>query len=177
MQEPGCTGQVPKAAHGLPRGPCIRPLRMMSRLVSFEKSFFERPPVPKAPPQRSRWAARLQALRHLWWRRVVLAVALGVFLPVVSATMACQIDCVFSALHPADTTAGQSTLHVATGHETVDAGFEHSQHLGPCHLGFMTSVASDTREDLAQAPRFWHVMPSALVRSCVWPPPRHPPRT
>lgn len=110
-----------------------------------------------------------------WCRRLLAALMLVAFLPVVSAALLCEVHCAAKAA---------SNGHEGTGHDdAVDDPSEHAfgGHLhdaGRCHLATTTLAAADS--DLAWPSRasrdHWLPVAGRRLTSVVWPPPRPRPR-
>lgn len=104
-------------------------------------------------------------------RRLVLGLVLATFLPVASATVACQIACASKVV----ATAHHSSHGGSTPAKAHDMG--RLVHAGPCHLASMPTLcggAVPSPEVVGQLA----LQPAAvrLPASFVGPPPEHKPR-
>lgn len=116
-------------------------------------------------------------LRRAWLKQLVLAAVLGAFLPVVSATVACQVGCVLADASRAE--AGVGTNHDAK--TEVSGDFHpgsHLQHAGACHMAAVAGLLEECAS-CAAAPDMsgWSCSAGESHASCIWPPPKHRPRT
>jgi hypothetical protein len=122
-------------------------------------------------------------LRQGWFRRAVLALVIGTFLPVASATVACQIHCAFADLAvtvPSAESDRGNNDHAWSGtnaSEMMHPG-SHLQHAGPCHLAVVPGVAAAA---MSYSPLLvldpWSSDGAATPASHVPPPPEHRPRS
>jgi hypothetical protein len=117
----------------------------------------------------------LLLLRRYWFRRVMLALVLGTFLPVASATLACQIHCAFEDLGTLE--KGYEAAHQDDQAESQSRSGSHLQHAGPCHLAAVPALASNSNYHLAayQAAD-WKATALGIPDSFVSPPPEHRPK-
>jgi hypothetical protein len=104
-------------------------------------------------------------------RHLVLGLVLVTFLPVASATVACQIAC--TAMVAA--TSHHSSHGGSTPTKAHDVG--RLAHAGPCHLASMPTLCSDAVRSL-DVVGLLSLRPTAypLPASFVGPPPEHKPR-
>ena len=106
-------------------------------------------------------------------RRLVVALMLAAFVPVVSAMTMCQIDCVAKAM-----TGSQGQAH-GHGHEPVPVALQHgsSNHL-PCHFAAtpIHPSASGDPAVLTIVERRWELLVVHGFASVAWPPPRPRPK-
>jgi hypothetical protein len=117
-------------------------------------------------------------LRTALVRRAVVTLMLLAFVPVLAATVACQIDCVFQSTSSAATTAqGHAAGGVSQHGEPAHQAAEHLKHSGACHLAAVPALLESAARDaplVGAAP--WVRRPADLHRSRAWPPPEHRPR-
>lgn len=119
-----------------------------------------------------------RGLRTALVRRAVVALMLVAFVPVLAATVACQIDCEFQSNSGAAANGqGHAAGGVSQHGEPANQAAEHLKHGGACHLAavpvLLESVARAA--PLVGAAR-WLRPPADLHRSRTWPPPEHRPR-
>lgn len=123
-------------------------------------------------------------LRLLRLQRLVVAVVVGAFVSVASATVACQVDCAFQAK--------VSEGHHGNGHLTApdvgtsEAGHhdvptqhfsDHLRHAGPCHLAAIPLLTAPARDSAMHTmSRQWTSASASAYTSFVGPPPKHRPR-
>lgn len=108
------------------------------------------------------------------FRRFVLGLVLATYLPVVSATIACQIACAMEVgMHGSAHDRG----HVTDG-PAASQDMAHLAHAGPCHLASVPSMCTGDFPllDLSRAPGP-ELLADTLPASYVGPPPEHKPRT
>lgn len=121
----------------------------------------------------------LRCLTLIWVRRVVVAMVLGTFVPVASATIACQVHCATqsaTALHAAAAGAHpQDADHGTSGWKpTFDRYLTHG---GPCHLATVPGVvAARSAAPTLDLQPGWLPTPMAACIAFVGPPPEHRPR-
>ena len=117
----------------------------------------------------------LDDLRATWCRRLLMALVLSSFLPVATATLACQIDCAFAK---SDARQGQHTGgHVTQESPSAPHGGPHLMHAGPCHLGALLALPAATSVELSNRTRLaWGEERVKAPASCTWPPPEQRPK-
>ena len=112
-------------------------------------------------------------------KRLIMAVMICTFLPVSSATVACQVACAFqSGASHHKTVAKGVTLSVLSMHEFpaqhVD---EHLKHAGPCRLATVPALSAyEASEERGSPTNVWASSPPLRYQSIIWPPPRQRPR-
>jgi hypothetical protein len=117
-------------------------------------------------------------LRKARLRRLVIAVVLGTFLPVASATMACLVACAYQSNSAHLGTAGGHAYIEHDVHEVPAQHLgEHLKHAGPCHLAavpVLSALEADSpkRNEAVD----WAQSLPAAFSSIDWPPPKHRPR-
>jgi hypothetical protein len=124
----------------------------------------------------------MHSLSGLWLRRFIVALFVSTFVPVASASIACQAACAWLS--------SDSHLSRAVDHDTMAASqkladhevprrhaADHLQHGGPCHLAAVPGAASDVVEwgrfPIVHA---WRSIATRDFHSFIWPPPEHRPR-
>ncbi len=121
----------------------------------------------------------LLALRP-WFKRLIVAMMLGAFLPAVVAAYACETTC--AALSGSASEGHDEDSHSAS---TVDNAHDlpasdlaaHLKHGGVCHLASMVCVApAESKPLLGAYVDTWTQPVEAAFVSLIWPPPIHPPR-
>jgi hypothetical protein len=125
--------------------------------------------------------APLQFLRRAWIRRLLVAVMLCTFVPVVSAMVACQVHCALERGEPhkaehsaSEAWSGDRAAGGADGRLAPQAALSHS---GPCHLAVVPAAAGDgPRPACGPVEAAWLRGEPARYASLVWPPPEHRPR-
>jgi hypothetical protein len=118
------------------------------------------------------------SLRRHWLRRLVLAVVVGTFLPVVSATVACQIGCAFADMSSAEVSMGGHQDGMASSANGQVHPGSHLQHGGPCHVGAVPALLMECDKVAVPSVRsHWNDTNRAMPVSYIWPPPEHRPRT
>lgn len=116
-------------------------------------------------------------LRNRQFRLFVLGLVLATFLPMASATVACEIACLLGmhSVSEAASLAGTGSAATHAGHAT-----EHDvrvAHFGPCHLASMPTVCGNVDTSPVNSSQL-AIKPGAslLPASYVGPPPKHKPR-
>lgn len=117
----------------------------------------------------------LDYLRATWCRRLLLALVLGSFLPVATASLACQIDCAFD--HPDARQGPHAGEHATTSSPPAPHGGSHLLHAGPCHLAALPALPGATAVDPCIGTRLaWGAVQVDAPASCTWPPPEQRPK-
>lgn len=122
-----------------------------------------------------RWFARSRV------QRFVLGLVLATFLPVASATVACQIACASmgAAIAHQDSMAASSAHHRSHSGSTPAKVHEMGRlaHAGPCHLASMPTLCGDSEfHPNTGLPSLLRPVAYLLPASFVGPPPEHKPR-
>jgi hypothetical protein len=117
------------------------------------------------------WVRRAQTVR------AVLAVVLATFLPLTSATAACELACALERQ-----AAPQHRSADGHGERHEQAPLKHIGHgsperAGPCQLSALPFLACAAPPRLpVVVQRDWAVEAGSNPVSQIWPPPEHPPR-
>jgi hypothetical protein len=115
-----------------------------------------------------------------WFKRLIVAVMLGAFLPAVVAACACETTCAAIS-----TVVGQLNEEHSHSEGTVHSEQEmpasdhaaHLKHGGVCNLASMICVAPAEAETLVGAHvDTWTQPVQDGFESFIWPPPTYPPR-
>lgn len=136
------------------------------------------------PPTSTRTAAiRMRTGKPVgvrrWVWRLVGAVMLVVFVPVVSAALICDVHCIAQALTQGDD--GSAPHHHgadASVGSTAGALPDHLHKAGSCHMPTAVGVGTAPRSALPVAPTgdVWLPDQGMVITSIVWPPPQPRPK-
>lgn len=117
-------------------------------------------------------------LRKVWFRRAVAALVLLAFLPVVSAMVVCEAECLARELAGGSVPAGADHArhdgHAGGG--TVPGGHLHGA--GHCHMAAtpILLLAAGVAVDPVPIGNRWIAQTSPCFDSVAWPPPRPRPK-
>jgi hypothetical protein len=119
-----------------------------------------------------------QLLRKAWYRRAVAAFVLLAFLPVVSAMVVCEAECLARTLTGGGVPAGvDQTQHDSHGGRgAAPAG--HLNDAGPCHMAAIPIYFLPAGGAVDPVPTGDQWMPETgpCFASVAWPPPRPRPK-
>ncbi|MGK2899574.1 MAG: hypothetical protein ACSLE9_12965 [Burkholderiaceae bacterium] len=118
--------------------------------------------------------------RQPWFKRLVVAVMLGAFLPAVVAAYACETTCAALSASASEVSAEDfhSDSMIVGAHELPPSDrAAHLRHGGVCQVASMVCVATTvSRPLLGVYAVMWTLPVEAAFVSFIWPPPIHPPR-
>jgi hypothetical protein len=114
----------------------------------------------------------------MWYRRAIAALVLLAFLPVVSAMVVCEAECLARALAGGSLPAGADHAR----HDGHDVGGpvpgSHLHEAGPCHMAAtpIFLLSDGVAVDSVPIGNQWIAQTSPCFDSVAWPPPRPRPK-